>query len=198
MLTSIAITPINHMLRGESWACRRLQSYSGKTICVQIPPLIEINLLVQASGELQNASQSEEIDTTLRLLPGILPGILAHDENAYAHIKISGDTNFANELLNISKNINLNIEQDLSKIIGDIPAHRIAKAGKHVVQWHADSINNLSQALVEYWMEEQPMLAKSTYINEFVDEVKVIQNDTDLLHQRIQSLTQKAALKQSH
>ena len=186
------------MLRGESWACRRLQSYSGKTICVQIPPLIEINLLVQASGELQNASQSEEIDTTLRLLPGILPGILAHDENAYAHIKISGDTNFANELLNISKNINLNIEQDLSKIIGDIPAHRIAKAGKHVVQWHADSINNLSQALVEYWMEEQPMLAKSTYINEFVDEVKVLQNDTDLLHQRIQSLTQKAALKQSH
>ncbi len=194
MLTSIAITPINHMLRGESWACSRLQSYSGKTICVQIPPLFEINLLVQASGELQNTSQLEEIDTTLCLLPGILPGILAHDENAYARIKISGDTNFANELINISKNINLNIEQDLSKIIGDIPAHRIAKTGKQVVQWHADSINNLSLALVEYWMEEQPMLAKSTYINEFVDEVKILQDDTDQLDQRIQSLTQKAAL----
>jgi ubiquinone biosynthesis accessory factor UbiJ len=196
MLTSIAVTPINHMLRGESWACKRLQSYSGKTICVQIPPLFEINMIVQADGEVQNTIKQGEMDATLSISPGMLPGLLAHDERVYARIKISGDTDFANELINISKNININstIEQDLSKIIGDIPAHRIAQAGEQVIQWHADSINNLSQALVEYWMEEQPMLAKSAYINEFANEVKRLQDNVDQLDQRIQHLIQKAAL----
>ena len=199
MLTSIAVTPINHVLRGESWACKRLQSYSGKTICVQILPLFEINMIVQANGEVQDTTKQGKMDTTLSIFPGILPGLLVHDENVYASIKISGDTDFANELINISKNININsnIEQDLSKVIGDIPAHRIAQAGEQVIQWHADSINNLSQALVEYWMEEQPMLAKSVYINEFLNEVKELQDNADQLDQRIQDLTQKAALNQA-
>ncbi len=199
MLTTIAVTPINHILRGESWVCKRLQSHSGKTICVQIPPLFEMNMIIQTNGELQDTIKQEKIDATFCLLPSILPGLLAHDENAYTQIKISGDADFANELIKISKNINLNIEQDLSKIVGDIPAHRIAQAGEKVIQWHTNNINNLSQALVEYWMEEQPMLTKSTYINRFVNEVKTLQNNTDQLDQRIQSLTQKAALyKQSH
>lgn len=199
MLTSIAVAPINHILRGESWACKYLQSYSGKTICVQIPPLFELNMIIQANGEVQDTLKQEKMDATLCLSPGVLPGLFAHDEDAYSKIKISGDTDFANELIHISKNINLNIEQDLSRIVGDIPAHRIAQAGEKVIQWHADSINNLSQALVEYWMEEQPMLAKSPYINGFANEVKTLQDKADQLDQRIQLLTQKAALyKQSH
>ena len=196
MLTSIAVTPINHILRGERWACKRLQFHSGKTICVQIPPLFELNMIIKTNGEIQDTIKQDKIDTTFCLLPSMLPGLLTHDEKAYTQIKISGDADFANELIKISKNINLNsnIEQDLSKFVGDIPAHRIAQAGEKAVQWHANSINNLSHAILEYWMEEHPMLTKPAYINRFIHEVTILQDNMEQLNQRIQTLTQKAVL----
>ncbi len=194
MLTSITVSPINHVLRRESWACRRLQSHSGKTICIRILPLFELNIIIQANGELQETPKHNEMDATLTLSPIILAGLLAHDEQSFTHIESSGDIDLAAELINIGKNIHFNAEQDLSKIVGDIPAHRIAQVGEQVIQWHAKSINNLSEALAEYWLEEQPMIAKSAYISEFTNQVGKLQNDLDRLDQRIRHLKQKAAL----
>ncbi|MDH5480139.1 MAG: hypothetical protein OEX11_05200 [Nitrosomonas sp.] len=194
MFKSFALTPINRILRGESWACRRLQSYSGKTLCIQVFPLFELNLIILESGELQKTSKQNEIDTTISISPGILPGLLAHDECAYASIEKDGDIKFAEDLIDICKNINLNVEQDLSKIIGDIPAHRLTQAGEHTIQWHANSIHNLSEALIEYWLEEQPMLTKSTHINNYIQKVKKIKDDVDQLDKRIQHLNQKVSL----
>lgn len=188
MLATFALAPFNHLLRSESWASKRLRPYAGKTVRFCILPFLDINLTVHASGELLAAMSCATIDTTITLDLGLLPCLLAHDEEAYRKISISGDSAFAEELLRISKNLHWDMEQDLSGIIGDILAHRIVKASEDLKQWHNKTIRNLSETLVEYWMEEQPLLAKSIHVHEFISEVGALRRDVEQLEKRIEKI----------
>jgi ubiquinone biosynthesis protein UbiJ len=188
MLATFALVPLNHLLRSESWASKRLRPYAGKTVRFCILPFLDIDLTVHTSGELLAAMSSATIDTTITLNLGLLPRLFAHDEEAYREINISGDSAFAEELLRISKNLHWDMEQDLSGIIGDILAHRVVKASEDLKQWHNKTIRNLSETLVEYWMEEQPLLAKSVYVHEYISEVGVLRSDVEQLEKRVEKI----------
>ena len=196
MLTSIITTPINHVLRSEEWACKRLQSFTGQIVCIQIPPLVNFKMLINTEGEVQQVDNSICADTTLTLSPFILPRILTRESTAFKLIKIIGNKSFADELINIGKQINFSIilEHDLSQAIGDIPAHRITNASEYFIQWQTENFDRISQALVEYWTEENGFLTKSTAINQFIQEVKNLQLNTEQLEQRLNRLIQKNAL----
>ncbi|SFE07007.1 SCP2 domain-containing protein [Nitrosomonas sp. Nm166] len=195
MLTFGIAAPINYVLRSEGWACKRLQSFSGQTVCIQIPPLVNFKMLIDAEGEVQQVDNSICADTALTLSPFTLARIFARESVAFKLIKVSGNRFFASELINISKQINFNmiLEHDLSKVIGDIPAYRISHIGKHLIQWKIENFNRLSKALVEYWTEENIFLTKPTAINQFSQEVKNLQLNTEQLEQRLNRLTQQSA-----
>lgn len=188
MLASVSLAPFNHFLPSKSWAGKRLQPYVGKTVRLCISSFFNIVLTVQTSGELSAAMSSATVDTTITLTPGLLPRLLAHDEEAYRKISISGDSVFAEELLCISKNLHWDVEQDLSRIMGDILAHRVVRISKDLKQWHNKTIRNLSETLVEYWMEEQPLLAKSVRVHEFICEVGALKDDVEQLEKRVEKI----------
>lgn len=197
MLTSVVTTPINHVLRGERWACKRLQSFTGKTVCIRIPPLVNFSLLIDAEGEIQQVNSSDrDADTTLSLSPLILPRLLARESSAFEQIKIAGDQSFADELIAIGRQINLSaiIEYDLSKAIGDIPAHRITQAGAHLMQWQIENVHRITQTLAEYWTEENRFLTKPAAVDQFSEDVKNLQLSTEQLEQRLNRLTQRSTL----
>jgi ubiquinone biosynthesis protein UbiJ len=188
MLASVSLAPFNHFLPSKSWAGKRLQPYVGKTVRLCISSFFNIVLTVQTSGELSAAMSSATVDTTITLTPGLLLRLLAHDEEAYRKISISGDSVFAEELLCISKNLHWDVEQDLSRIMGDILAHRVVRISKDLKQWHNKTIRNLSETLVEYWMEEQPLLAKSVRVHEFISEVGALKDDVEQLEKRVEKI----------
>lgn len=194
MLASVAIAPLNHLLRGESWARKRLQPCAGKTARFCIPPFVDFALIVQPNGEVATAADAAATDATLTFVPGLLPRLLAHDADAYRNIHISGDNAFAEELLHIGKNLHWDAEQDLSLIMGDILAHRVVQAGDNLLQWHTDTLRNLSQTLAEYWTEEQPLLAKPAYVRKFIDDVSALRNDAEQLENRVEKLSHTAPL----
>lgn len=193
MLASVALAPFNHFLLSESWVKKRLQPYAGKTVQLCILPFFNILLTVQTSGKLSTSMNNATIDTTVTLTPGLLSRLLAHDEDAYHEISISGDRLFAEELFFISKNLCWDVEQGLSQIMGDILAHRLVQTSKDLKQWHGETIRNLSETLVEYWVEEQPLLAKSVHIYEFIDEVNTLSEDVDQLEIRVEKINKRAS-----
>lgn len=188
MLSSVAIAPLNHLLRGESWARKRLQPCAGKTARFRLPPFLNLALTVQASGEVSTAESGAPDDAVLTLIPRLLPRLLAHDEEVYREIRISGDSVFAEEILHIGKNLHWDVEQDLSEVVGDIAAHRIVQTGDRLVHWHTETIRNLSQTLVEYLTEEQPLLAKPIDMHELIHEVNALRDNTAQLEERVKAL----------
>ncbi len=192
MFSAYAILPINYVLRRESWASKWLQSYEGKSVRIRVPPLIDLKMVVLANGEFGYSNNNREADATLSCLPGILPGLIAHDESAYDNIDITGDVMFAEDLITISKGLKPGIEQELGKFIGDIPAHRIIKAGESLFQWHINLVKNLSDTLGEYWSEEQPIVAKPGDLRNFFRQTEEVRNNLDQLETRINRLIQKS------
>ena len=191
MLSIVALAPLNHILLSENWAKRRLQSHTGKTIQICVSPFLSTTLTVQESGELLAVANNSSIDTTATFTLGLLPRLLTHDEGAYSEISISGDDAFAEELIYISKNLHWDVEQELSKITGDIFAHRIVQTSQDIKCWHSETAENLSAALAEYWLEEQPLLTKSSQIKEFIADVSALSNEMEQLEVRIEKISKR-------
>lgn len=188
MLASVAIAPLNHLLRGESWARKRLQPCAGKTARFRLPPFLSLALTVQASGEVSSASSGTPDDAVFTLTPRLLPRLLAQEEDAYREIRISGDSAFAEEILHIGKNLHWDVEQDLSGVVGDIVAHRVVRAGDRLMNWHTETIRNLSQTLVEYLTEERPLLAKPIDMQGLIQEINALRDDAAQLEERVKAL----------
>lgn len=156
-----------------------------------IPPLVDLKMVVLANGEFGHCNDNLEADATLSFSPGILPGLIAQDESAYDAIHVAGDGLFAEDLITIGKSLKLNIEQELGKFIGDIPAHRVTEAGESLFQWHIHLIKNISETFGEYWSEEQPMVVKPNDFRNFSRQTEEIKNDLEMLEIRINRLIQK-------
>lgn len=188
MLTPIAVAPINHVIHGESWACKRLQSYAGKIIRIHVFPLIDFTFTIQDDGQISTIPNGTTTDASISLSASMLPFLLTNNEAVYNNIKTSGNDAVAKDLIDIGKHLHWDIAQDLSKIIGDIPANRIVHAGNTLLEWHTKNIQNFSETLAEYYLEEQPVLTKILTINHFVTEVDQLLKDTNRLEQRINNL----------
>lgn len=191
MLSSVALALFNHILLSENWAKKRLQSHTGKTVQLCIPPFLSTVLTVQENSALSAAANSANIDTTATFTFGLLSRLFIHDEDAYSEISISGDGVLAEELIYISKNLHWDVEQDLSRITGDIFAHRIVQTSKDIKYWHSETIQKLSEALAEYWLEEQPLLARSSHTKEFIDDVNALSKEVEQLEIRIEKISKR-------
>ena len=82
----------------------------------------------------------------------------------------------------------------MSKYIGDIPAIHATRFLKKVVNTSQKNINNLTGALIEYWQEENPVLAKKRSIEIFNEEVDKIVEDTERLEARMKTIIKKRKL----
>ena len=191
MLASVAIAPLNHMLRGENWARKRLQPRAGKTARFRVPPFFDLAVVIQPTGEVAAALGPAGNDATLTIMPALLPRLLARDEAAYSEIRISGDDVFGREILEIGQNLRWDVEQDLSDVMGDILAHRVVQTGKNLAHWHNETLHNLSQALMEYLTEEQRVLAKPIDMRIFAEEVSELQDRVSKLELRVEGLINK-------
>ena len=188
MLGHVALAPINHVLRGESWALRRLQPFAGRTAKVEIFPL-EFRFTVTESGEVAQALPSAAADATFRLSPGLALRILSAGRSAIREVVVSGDADFAQALEYVIRNARWDAEEDLARVFGDIAAHRIAGAARELMRLQASAAQSLVRNLADYAVEERGLVARAAEIEAFVREVDRLRDDTERLAQRISRLT---------
>ena len=188
MLESVAIAPLNRLLRQESWARIRLEPYAGKTIRFCLPPLPDLILTIQPSGELSSAEKAIAEDAVVMLTPSLLPRLLACDEQAYREFQASGDRDLAEQIVRTVSNLHWDAEQELSVLVGDILARRIVRSGKNLIHWHAEAFRNVLQAANEYLTEERQLLEKPVNLHNFIGEVKALQEKTACLEKRVNAL----------
>ena len=92
------------------------------------------------------------------------------------------------EIFYLSRHLRWDAAEDLSRLTGDIAAERIVQLAKAGQQRVRDTALNLSQALAEYWTEEQPLLAKPTQVREFIGAASTLQDDVAQLEKRVEKL----------
>ena len=186
-LDSAAAGFINHLLRGASWARDELKPFAGRTARIEAVPFA-LALTVVESGEITPAAADAAPSVTLRLTPGVLLRLAARDESAWREIEITGDTNFASAIHRVVRNLRWDVEEDLSRVFGDIAAHRMAEAGRTIRRWGEQAADNTARSFAEYWTEEQPLIAARSDLDEFGRAVDRLRDDTARFEKRLEQL----------
>ncbi len=178
---------INHILRATPRAMTRLQRFSGKTMAFKSGPF-HLCLAVLASGEVDAASQESIPDVTVTAPPILLPRLAAREEAAFKQAVFEGDAEFAAEIAFLARNLEWDVEEDLSKVIGDIAAHRIVSTAKSLREWRKDATARLGENVREYLTEERPALVPRRDMQEFLHEVDAVRDDIARLEKRLARL----------
>ena len=189
-LDSAAAGFINHLLRGASWARDALKPFAGRTARIEAVPFA-LALTVVESGEITPAAAGAAPSVTLRLTPGVLLRLAARDEDAWREIEIAGDTDFAAAIHHVARNLRWDVEEDLSRVFGDIAAHRMAETGRTIRRWGEQAADNTARSFAEYWTEEQPLIAARRDLEEFGRTVDRLRDDAARLEKRIEQLARK-------
>jgi ubiquinone biosynthesis protein UbiJ len=190
MLDDAAAAAINHLLRSASWARDALGRHAGKTARFEVFPFA-VGLTVLDSGEVAPAAADAAPAATVKLAPGLMLRLAARDESAWREIGITGDTDFAAAIHHVTRNLRWDVEEDLSRVFGDIAAHRMAETGRTFQRWGEQAVENTGRAFAEYWTEEQPLIAGARDLEEFGRAVDQLRDDAARLEKRIEQLSSR-------
>jgi ubiquinone biosynthesis protein UbiJ len=178
---------VNHVLRSAPLALERLRKHAGRTAVFRVGP-IDTALTIQTTGEVADAVAGAATDLDVRISPFLLPRLAAGEEAAFREIEMSGDMELAQEISFIAKNLDWDFEEDLSKAVGDIAAHRIAGGVRAFRDWSRDAALRMSQGAAEYWTEESPLIASRVKVEDFVSEVSRLRDGIERLEKRLERL----------
>lgn len=178
---------LQHLMQQNSWTAPLLQPYAHKNVCIDFK-VAQTTLTILNNGELAVVGESAQADATIHMPPSLAMRLLRQDPLAHSLIKIDGDAALGMAVGKILSAVRWDIEDDLSKVVGDMAAYQVVQMSQEKLQRWQNQAKNLGEMLVEYWQEEQPMIAKKTRVEQFNQSVDQLREDTDRLQQRIDKL----------
>jgi ubiquinone biosynthesis protein UbiJ len=184
MLESLALPAINRLLRDNTWALERLRAHAGKVALFSCPPF-SLRVSVTEGGELAH-SPGSKADVTIGATPGILLRAAGRDPAAWNAAQVTGDAEFAAAFDYVRRNIEWDYEESLSRIVGDVAAHRLASATKQADLWARDSAFKLAQTLAEYVTHENPLVTSAQAVDHFNGDIDELRDDVERLEKRLE------------
>ncbi len=188
MLKPLVTRFLQHLTSQNEWSRPRLQPFAGKVVAFDFV-LAQANLLILEDGSLGLSGETHAPEANIYVPPSLALRLLAGDENAKMHIKIDGDAHLATEISKVLQNMHWDIEEDLSKVVGDIAAFKIGEVSKKTFAQAKKQSINTTQMLVEYWQEEKNILAKKRHVEQFNADVDAIKSDVARFEKRLSKLS---------
>jgi ubiquinone biosynthesis protein UbiJ len=187
LLAAQLVNALNHVLSGQPWLLRRLQPFAGSTAALEVFPA-RLVVSVDADGRLLAAGAEGGVDVVVQIPPWSALALAAGDERERGRIQLSGDPAFAAVLGGVLRELRWDVEEDLSRVVGDIVAHRVARTGRALRDWQRGAAHNLFQAFAEFLTEERPVLAQRSELERWVHEADLLREATERLEKRIARL----------
>lgn len=123
---------INHVLMQEPQATERLARQKGRSMLVQWQAF-SLKVVFTPAGLLDLASTSAKPDLVLTLTEtspvALVQGWVAGDKPG---VRIEGDVQLAADVNWLSDHVRWDVEADLARIVGDVPAHLMVDGARQV------------------------------------------------------------------
>ena len=124
---------LNHVLMQEKEAQNRLLRKKGSVIHIRWG-LFELDLVITPAGLVDRAKPAAKPDLLLAVAAEspvvVLQSVLS---GKAPPVNIEGDVQLAAELGWLADNLRWDVEEDLSRLIGDVPAHTLVNAARQAL-----------------------------------------------------------------
>ncbi|MEQ1529083.1 MAG: SCP2 sterol-binding domain-containing protein [Methylococcales bacterium] len=193
LLIAVFEAALNKYLSLDADAGYFLAPLAGKVIAVTVQPFAETVYLCPGKDGIQVLDvYPQPADTTLTgsLFALGLMSLSATPMRAIfsGEVSIEGDMHTGRKFQELFAKLDIDLEEQLSQVTGDIIAHKIGqffRAGQH---WSQSSLETFRLNASEFLQEETRDLPAKPEIAIFYDQVDELRTDFDRLHSRIQRL----------
>ena len=187
MLRTAPIAALNHLLGQADWARDRLRPFARRSASIVAPPLA-LRFTVRDDGSIAAADEAAAPDVEIVLPPPTPMQLLAGRQAIFSGARISGAADFAEALGFVLRNLRWDYEEDLSRVVGDVAAHRLSTALGSFLAWNRQAATNAVGNVLEYLTEEQPALLGGKQGKAFARQLAALSDDLSRLETRIQRL----------
>jgi len=182
---------INRVLRLDPDTARRFGELHGKVILLEVAAEHEpLRLYVFPSMDAINVRREYDglPDVTISGTASVFLNQVFRGPAVSDALTIRGDIQLGQRFQNLFSRLSPDWEEGLAGVIGDVPAHQLARFARRLLEWNRDAIRTLGLDGAEYLKEEAFVLAKRERVQEFLRAVDGLRADTDRLEKRLERL----------
>ena len=103
-------------------------------------------------------------------------------------VRIEGDAEVAQKFRDLLEQAQPDFEEELARVLGDVAARRFANVARGVLDWGRKAAGSLTGSVVEYLQEEGRDLPTRVEVDEFLDGVDRLRDDTDRFEAKLSRL----------
>ena len=160
---------LNHLLEKEPWARERLAPFAGAVVEARLGP-VALRAAILSSGLLADAPAGSAPAAVVHVRPGTA--------------EVSGEEPLAEALRFLAQNLRWDAEEDLSRLVGDVLAHRLVQGGRDFWAWQRDVGRRLAESGADYLARENGLLVTR-------EELAYLDTTLQDLHARIEALERR-------
>lgn len=187
---------INRYLSLDPEVAEKLSALEGKVIAVEITGINKtIYFFPHHAGMGVSDYYEGEADTTLKGSPIALLKMGISKDVAPLMLKgevdIEGDVRLGRSFKKILTEMDVDWEEHVARIIGDVPAHRLADLTKKIINWGRQAGNDVAADISEYLQEESRDVVSKPELEKFYEDVDTLRIQLDRFQARLNALKNK-------
>ena len=168
------IAVLNHLLEKERWARDRLAAFAGAVVELAAAPFPSLRLSIDATGLTARAPVQAQAALVVSLRPGA--------------VDWAGDERLAEAVRFVARNLRWDVEEDLSRLTGDILARRIVQAGQDFSAWQRDAARRTAESIADYFAQENRLLVARSELEQLARAREALEQRLEALEQRVRAL----------
>jgi ubiquinone biosynthesis protein UbiJ len=192
-LTAVLQAAVNQFIGLDQNTKNQIQALAGKVLAVELTDLPIKLYFLPTRDDLQIYSQYDgAVDTRLRGSSVQLLAMGASEKPGErlfkGEVQIDGDTELGQRFQEILRNMDIDWEEHLSLLFGDVAAHKLGNAARGLFQWGRQSVASLQENISEYFKYEIQSVPARFEVDQFIEQVDGLRDDTERLNARVQRL----------
>ena len=160
----------------------------GTGLCYFISPAPDGVRVVCESDAPADAPADVTVNGAPLALMRLISGGAGDDLSLDGQVTITGDVAFAQQVQVLAQRLDLDWEEEFSRVVGDTAAHQIGNAARQFWSWRAQAMETFSQDLAEYAREEANLVASRDELEIFYSQVADTRDAVERLEQRVRRL----------
>lgn len=189
---------INRVLQLDPESLARIQLLQGKVVAIELRgPNVSFYLIPDDRGLNVFSHFEGDVDAVLRGSPlsMVRMGVADHASDVLlsGDVEISGNVELGQQLRDILDGLDVDWEEHLSHLTGDLVAHKVGDLLRGAVAWGRKTADILSQDAGEYLQEESRELPTRGEVEDFLSQVDVLRTDVDRVEAQIARLQKHLA-----
>ena len=195
-IAAVLETAINQVIQLDPDTVEQFQQIQGKVIAIELQGL-NVTLYLMPQGPQEKGLNvfghfEGEPDTVLRGTP-IAMAKMGLAKNAgdvlfEGDVEISGDVELGQQFREILDGLDIDWEEHLSHLTGDIIAHKMGNLVRGVLGWSKQTADILGQDAAEYLQEESRELPNRREVDGLLKNIDILRSDVDRMDMRVSRL----------